>query len=61
MLPLIILLNFYVIPNIYHAYQNQWTLSIVINEPEIWEFLPGFIIGSLTFFIDGFLIVYFLG
>ena len=60
-LPLIILLNFYVIPNIYYAYQNQWTLSMTINEPEIWTFLPGFIIGSLTFFIDGFLIVYFLG
>jgi len=60
-LPLVILLNFYVIPNIYYAYQNQWTLSIAMNEPEIWAFLPGFIIGSLTFFIDGFLIVYFLG
>jgi len=60
-LPLIILLNFYVIPNIYYAYQNQWSLSIAINQPEIWEFLPGFIIGSLTFLIDGFLIVYFLG
>jgi len=60
-LPLIILLNFYVIPNIYHAYNNQWSLSIAINQPEIWEFLPGFIIGSLTFLIDGFLIVYFLG
>ena len=60
-LPLIILLNFYVIPNIYHAYNNQWSLSIAINQPEIWKFLPGFIIGSLTFLIDGFLIVYFLG
>ena len=60
-LPLIILLHFYLIPNIYYAYQNNWGLSIIVNEPEIWKFLPGFIIGSLTFFIDGFLIVYFLG
>ena len=29
--------------------------------PEIWAFLPGFIIGLLTFIIDGFLIVYLLG
>tara|TARA_B100000029_G_scaffold454737_1_gene481449 strand:+ start:288 stop:1577 length:1290 start_codon:yes stop_codon:yes gene_type:complete len=60
-LPFIILLNFYLIPNIYYAYQNDWSLSIAMNEPEIWEFLPGFVIGTLTFFIDGFLIVYFLG
>jgi len=29
--------------------------------PEIWAFLPGFVIGTLTFVVDGFLIVYFLG
>ena len=57
------MLNFYLVPNIYHAYQNQdtWNVTIELNEPEIWKFLPGFIIGLLTFFIDGFLIVYFLG
>ncbi|MBS83025.1 MAG: hypothetical protein CMD65_02690 [Gammaproteobacteria bacterium] len=61
-LPIIILLNFYVIPNIYQAYKNPWSeISLAFNEPEIWAFLPGFIIGSLTFLIDGFLIVYFLG
>jgi len=61
-LPIIILFNFYFIPNIYYAFQeNQWNLSILLNEPDIWEFLPGFLIGALTFFIDGFLIVYFLG
>ena len=60
-LPIIVLLNFYIIPNIYYAYQNQWELSIKLNEPEICKFLPGFIIGTLTFLIDGFIIVYFLG
>ena len=61
-LPIIILLNLYLIPIIYSAFQdNQWKLSILLNEPDIWEFLPGFLIGTLTFFIDGFLIVYFLG
>ena len=61
-LPIIILLNFYLIPNLYYAFQNPWTeIKVILNEPEIWKFLPGFIIGSLTFFIDGFLIVYFLG
>ena len=35
--------------------------SIKLNEPEIWAFLPGWIIGGLTFLVDGFLIVYFLG
>ena len=60
-LPFIILLNYYVIPNFYHSLQNPWQISISLNEPEIWKFLPGFIIGLLTFIIDGFLIVYFLG
>jgi len=62
LLPVIILLNFYIIPNIYHAFTNPWdSITVTLNEPEIWKFLPGFIIGSLTFFVDGFLIVYFLG
>jgi len=61
LLPLVILLNFYVIPNLYHGFHNNWELSVSLNEPEIWKFLPGFIIGLLTFIIDGFLIVYFLG
>ena len=60
-LPLIILLNFYVIPNILFAVDHPWQLSLKLNEPEIWEFLPGWAIGSLTFIIDGFLIIYFLG
>ena len=60
-LPLIILLNFYVIPNLFYAFQQPWNLSISVNSPEIWAFLPGWLIGSLTFLIDGFLIVYFLG
>ncbi|MDC1050763.1 4Fe-4S binding protein [Candidatus Marinimicrobia bacterium] len=61
-LPLIVLLNYYVIPNAYHAFQNPWSsITVTLNEPKIWAFLPGFFIGSLTFLIDGFLIVYFLG
>ena len=60
-LPIIILLNFYVIPNIFFAIDHPWTLKVKLNEPEIWAFLPGWIIGTLTFLIDGFLIVYFLG
>ena len=60
-LPIIILLNFYVIPNLLYAFDHSWGLSIRINSPEIWAFLPGWIIGTLTFLIDGFLIVYFLG
>tara|TARA_B100000029_G_scaffold513271_1_gene612264 strand:- start:264 stop:1550 length:1287 start_codon:yes stop_codon:yes gene_type:complete len=62
LLPFIILLNFYFIPNIYHSINNPWDEIIVtLNEPDIWKFLPGFTIGLLTFLIDGFLIVYFLG
>jgi polyferredoxin len=60
-LPIIILLNFYVIPNLFYAFNHPWRFSIAIDSPEIWAFLPGWIIGTLTFFIDGFLIVYFLG
>ena len=59
--PLFILLHFYIIPNLDYAFNHPWKISIVTNEPGIWTFLPGFIIGILTFFIDGFLIVYFLG
>ena len=58
--PLFILLHFYIIPNVDYAYNHQWQISIVINKPGIWAFLPGIVIGLLTFFVDGFLIVYFL-
>ena len=61
-LPLFMLLNFYIAPNIVHAMNSPWRgISINLGMPQIWAFLPGFIIGSLTFIIDGFLIVYFLG
>ena len=60
-LPFIILLNYYIMPNLYYSLQNPWQMSISLAEPEIWEFLPGFTIGLLTFLIDGFIIVYFLG
>jgi len=62
LLPIIILLNFYIVPNILYSLNTPWNgISISLNEPEIWKFLPGFTIGLLTFFIDGFFIVYFLG
>ena len=62
LLPIIILLNYYVLPNVYHAMQNPWTsIEITLNEPDIWAFLPGMVIGSITFAVDGFMIVYFLG
>jgi polyferredoxin len=61
-LPFIILLNYYVIPNSYYAFQSPWSsITVTLNEPGIWAFLPGFLIGTMTFFVDGFLIVYFLG
>jgi len=61
-LPLFILLNFYIAPNIIHALHSPWGgISVNLGIPGIWAFLPGFIIGTLTFVIDGFLIVYFLG
>ena len=61
-LPFIILLNYYIAPNVINAILNPWNEIIVkLNAPDIWAFLPGFIIAILTFFIDGFLIVYFLG
>jgi len=60
--PLFILLNFYLAPNLAHALSSPWEgVSISLGMPEIWAFLPGFVIGTLTFVIDGFLIVYFLG
>jgi len=63
LLPFLILLNYYVIPNTFHLIMNPPEEGIIIslNNPEIWEFLPGFFIGLLTFIIDGFIIVYFLG
>ncbi|MDP7027439.1 MAG: 4Fe-4S binding protein [Candidatus Marinimicrobia bacterium] len=60
--PLFILLNFYLAPNLAHALSSPWEgVSISLGMPEIWAFLPGFVIGTLTFLVDGFLIVYFLG
>ena len=61
-LPLFILINFYIAPNLIYAFSKPWQGIIVkLENPGIWEFLPGFIIGLLTFIIDGFMIVYFLG
>ena len=61
-LPLFILLNFYIAPNLIYSIKTPWNEVMVdLGMPEIWEFLPGFVIGLLTFVIDGFLIVYFLG
>jgi len=60
-LPLLILMHLYIIPNLFLSTNSNWSISIKMNAPSIWAFLPGFIIGSLTFIIDGFLIVYFLG
>jgi len=61
-LPLFILLNFYLAPNLAHALSSPWEgITISLGMPEIWAFLPGFVIGTLTFLVDGFLIVYFLG
>ena len=61
LLPFVILLNFYIIPNLVYAFNGDWQLNLTLNQPRIWTFLPGWIIGILTFLIDGFLIVYFLG
>ncbi|MDC0144976.1 4Fe-4S binding protein [bacterium] len=62
-LPLFILFNFYIMPNTAHFFNadSQWNLSLNLAYPEVWTFLPGLIIGTLTFIVDGFLIVYFLG
>ncbi len=60
-LPIFILIHFYILPNLEYAIYNPWKISLELNKPGIWTFLPGFVIGLLTFIIDGFLIVYFLG
>jgi ferredoxin-type protein NapH len=61
-LPLFILLNFYIAPNLANALNSPWEgVTLNLGMPEIWAFLPGFVIGTLTFVVDGFLIVYFLG
>ena len=62
-LPIFVLFNFYIIPNFYNAFyiQDSWEVSVKLSYPNVWAFLPGVIIGSLTFIIDGFLIVYLLG
>ena len=62
-LPLFVLFNFYIIPNLSKALSSDsnWQISLNLSYPEVWAFLPGLVIGSLTFIVDGFLIVYFLG
>ena len=61
-LPLFVLLNFYIAPNLAHALNSPWEgITLNLGMPEIWAFLPGFVIGTLTFVVDGFLIVYFMG
>ena len=61
-LPLFMLIYFYITPNLYYAIINPWNEpQVKLAYPSIWAFLPGFFIGAITFFIDGFLIVYFLG
>lgn len=62
LLPIFILFNFFIIPNLAYAINQPWKGIIVqMGMPEIWAFLPGFMIGLMTFIIDGFLIVYLLG
>ena len=58
-LPIFILIHFYILPNLEYAIYNPWKISLELNKPGIWTFLPGWIIGILTFLIDGFYIVYF--
>lgn len=61
-LPLFMLVYFYLTPNIISALSDPWSQPKVnLAVPEIWAFLPGFVIGSLTFLVDGVLLVYFLG
>tara|TARA_B100002052_G_scaffold168204_1_gene153119 strand:- start:16928 stop:18226 length:1299 start_codon:yes stop_codon:yes gene_type:complete len=62
-LPIFILFNFYIIPNTSHFFgsNSSWSLSLNLSYPDVWTFLPGVVIGSLTFIVDGFLIVYVLG
>jgi len=63
LLPILILMNYYLLPNLIHLFLDppEKGITIALEKPEIWEFLPGFILGLLTFLIDGFVIVYFLG
>lgn len=58
-LPLFILFHFYIIPHF--NIENFSKIEVDLSTPNVWAFLPGIIIGSLTFIIDGFLIVYLLG
>ena len=60
-LPLLILIHLYILPNLFFATETNWHISVNLKDPSIWAFLPGVIIGTLTFVVDGFLIVYFLG
>ena len=39
-LPFLILVNYYVIPNVYHSFMFPWSnIEVSLNEPEIWKFL----------------------
>ena len=61
-IPLFILVTFYIYPNMMHAVNRPWTgIRVELGVPEIWAFLPGFVIGTMTFLVDGLIIVYFLG
>ena len=41
-MPLFILLNFYIAPNLTHALNSPWEgITINLGMPEIWVFLPG--------------------
>jgi len=61
-LPLFMLVYFYLTPNIISYIDNPWhEPQVKLSVPGIWAFLPGFIIGTLTFLVDGMLLVYFLG
>ena len=43
-LPLFILLNFYITPNLIYSIKTPWNEVMVdLGMPEIWEFLPGFV------------------
>ena len=61
-IPLFILVTFYIYPNMMPAVNRPWTgIRVERGVPEIWAFLPGFVIGTMTFLVDGLIIVYFLG
>ena len=46
-LPLFILINFFILPNVFYYFQSPWEkIRIDLGMPEIWAFLPGFVIGT---------------